>query len=270
MEVWKLAPVSWDGLVDKQHNLWLWWEEATKATSKECGPDRVNLTINLFWQIWKAQNRRVFDNEIQISPNIVSKVQVEWLEYEHAREEEKEQTATTNIKEHQTRGQTAGDDDVCLFTDAVISSRMIRTGQGIVARKWNGMIMKAKAIVNQYKEEPSKEEALAIRNAMLMAKQVGWTKITIHSDSKSVIDQIHSGYEYDSTIATILEDVQVLTSHFASCRFVCISRTENEISHALAQFAIQLENDIECEQDFPVWLMDLVRKQMRVVAPFCN
>ena len=130
----------------------------------------MNLTINLFWQIWKARNRRVFDNEIQNSPNIVSKAQVEWLEYEHAREEEKEQTATANIKEHQMRGQTAGDDDVCLFTDAAISSRMIRTGQGIVARKWNGMIMKAKAIVNQYKGEPSKEEALAIRNAMLMAK----------------------------------------------------------------------------------------------------
>ena len=81
----------------------------------------MNLTINLFWQIWKARNRRVFDNEIQNSPNIVSKAQVEWLEYEHAREEEKEQTVTANIKEHQMRGQTAGDDDVCLFTDAVIS-----------------------------------------------------------------------------------------------------------------------------------------------------
>ncbi|XP_071939954.1 uncharacterized protein [Coffea arabica] len=121
---------------------------------------------------WEVRKRTVWKNlwHQKNSPNIVSKAQVEWLEYEHAREEEKEQTATANIKEHQMRGQTAGDDDVCLFTDAAISSRMIRTGQGIVARKWNGMIMKAKAIVNQYKGEPSKEEALAIRNAMLMAK----------------------------------------------------------------------------------------------------
>ncbi|XP_071939998.1 uncharacterized protein [Coffea arabica] len=269
-DVWKLAPVRWDGLVDKQHNLWLWWEEATKSTSKDCGPERVSLTINLFWQIWKARNRIVFDNEFQNPPNIVSKAQVEWLEYEQARVEEIEQSATDNIREHQTRRQTARDDDVCLFTDAAISARMIRTGQGIVARKWNGMIMKAKAIVNQYKGEPMKEEALAIRNAMLMAEQVGWTKIKIHSDSKSVLDQIHRGNEYDVNIATILEDVQDLTTHFERYSFVFIPRTENEISHALAKFAVQLVDDIEWEQDFPVWLMDLVRKQMRVVALFCN
>nr|XP_027103286.1 putative UDP-glucuronate:xylan alpha-glucuronosyltransferase 5 [Coffea arabica] len=94
------------------------------------------------------------------------------MEYEQAREEEKEQNATANISEHQTRRETTRDNDVCLFTDAVISAKMIRTGQGIVARKWNGMIMKAKVIVNQYKGEPSTEEALAIWNAMLMAKQV--------------------------------------------------------------------------------------------------
>ncbi|XP_027166343.1 uncharacterized protein LOC113766338 [Coffea eugenioides] len=270
MDVWKLAPVRWDGLVDKQHNLWLWWEEAIKSTSKDCGPERVSLTINLFWQIWKARNRRVFDNEFQNPPNIVSKAQVEWLDYEQAREEEIEQSATDNIREHQTRRQAARDDDVCLFTDAAILARMIRMGQGIVARKWNGMIMKAKAIVNQYKGEPMKEEALAIRNAMLMAKQVGWTKIKIHSDSKSVLDQIHRGNEYDVNIATILEDVQDLTTHFERCSFVFIPRTENEISHALAKFAIQLVDDIQWEQDFLVWLMDLVRKQMRMLKFIVN
>ena len=84
---------------------------------------------------------------------------------------------------------------------------MIRTGQGIVARNWKGMIMRAKGIVNQYKGVPSKEEALAIRNAMLMAKHVGWTKIIVHSDSKSVIDQINRSNDYEYSIATILEDV---------------------------------------------------------------
>lgn len=270
IDVWKMAPVRWDGLEDKQHNLWIWWEKATQSTSKDFGPDRVSFTINIFWQIWKARNRRVFENEYQNPPKIVSKAQEEWMEYEQAREEEKEKSAIAIISEHQTRRETAREDEVCLFTDAAISAKMIRTGQGIVARNWNGKIMKAKAIVNQYKGEPSKEEALAIRNAMLMAKQVGWTKIIIHSDSKSVIDQINRSNEYEVSIATILEDVQDFTTHFESCRFVFIPRTENEISHALAQFAVKLVHDIEWEQDFPRWLMNLVQKQMRVVAPFCN
>ena len=48
VEVWKMAPVRWGGLKDKQHNLWLWWEKTTQSVSKDHGPDRVNLTINIF------------------------------------------------------------------------------------------------------------------------------------------------------------------------------------------------------------------------------
>ncbi|XP_027169645.1 uncharacterized protein LOC113769391 [Coffea eugenioides] len=192
------------------------------------------------------------------------------MEYEQAREEEQDNNAPLIHSEHQKRRETAKEDEICLFTDAAISAKMKRTGQGIVARNWKGKIMRAKGIVNQYKGVPSKEEALAIRNAILMAKHVGWTKIIVHSDSKSVIDQINRSNDYEYNIATILEDVQELRTHFESCRFVFIPRSENEISHTLTQFAVKLVYDIEWEQDFPSWLMVLVRKEMMVVALFCN
>ena len=47
-----------------------------------------------------------------------------------------------------------------------------------------------------------------------------------------------------------------------------ILRTENEISHALAHFAVKVVHNIEWEQDFPIWLIDLVKREMRVVSLF--
>ncbi|XP_027124382.1 uncharacterized protein [Coffea arabica] len=266
VEVRKIAPIRWDGLKDKQHNLWLWWEKATQSISKDHVPDRVNLTINIFWQIWKTRNKKVFENECQNPYRIVTKAQEDWMEYEQAREEEQDNNVPPIHSEHQKKRETAKEDEICLFTDAAISAKMKRMGQRIVARNWKGK----NGIVNQYKGVPSKEEALAISNAMLMAKHVGWTKIIVYSDSKSVIDQINGSNDYEYNIATILEDVQELRTHFESCRLVFIPRSENEISHTLAEFAVKLVYDIEWEQDLPSWLTVLVRKEMRVVALFCN
>ncbi|XP_071933020.1 uncharacterized protein [Coffea arabica] len=155
-----------------------------------------------------------------------------------------------------------------LYTDAAISAKGIRTGQGIIARNWKGKLLKAKGVVTQGRGIASKEEALAIRNALLMAKQQGWTQIIVHSDCKLVVEQINRSREYDFTIATILEDVQDLSTGFERCSFVFIPRTENEISHVLAHFPVKLVHDIEWEHDFPIWLVDLVKKDCRVVPPF--
>nr|XP_027109257.1 uncharacterized protein LOC113729129 [Coffea arabica] len=170
----------------------------------------------------------------------------------------------------QARNEQLKKDVVCLYTDAAISAKRIRTGQGIIARNWKGKIMRAKGIVHQRNGTASTEEAFAVRNALLMAKQAGWKKIIVHSDYKSVVEQINRCSDYEYNIATILEDVQDLRTDFDRCSFVFISRATNEISHALAHFAVKLVHSIESENDFPIWLIELGMREMRVVSPFCN
>lgn len=161
-------------------------------------------------------------------------------------------------------------EEIRLYTDAAISAKRFRTGQGIIVRNWKGQLLKAKGIVTQGKGSASEVEARAVKNALLMATQAGWTKIIVHTDCKSVVEQITKCKEYDYTTATILEDAQELSLAFERCSFVFIPRTENQISHELAQYAVKLVHDIEWENDFPIWLTDLARTDMRVVSPFCN
>nr|XP_027123408.1 uncharacterized protein LOC113740095 [Coffea arabica] len=154
----------------------------------EQGQDRVNLTINIPWQIWKARNKKVFEYANQEPFKTLRKAQAEWLEFDQEREPEQEGiTGQINTELH-SRREMPREEVVRLYTDAAISAKRIRTAQGIITRNWKGMLLRAKGIVTQGKGATSKEEALAIRNALLMAKQIGWTKIIVHTDCKSVVE----------------------------------------------------------------------------------
>ncbi|XP_027070497.2 uncharacterized protein [Coffea arabica] len=263
VETWKLAPVRWDGLLGMQYNFWLWWEQVTQSLALNQGQERVSLTINILWQIWKARNKKLFEQANQDPVKIVRKAQEEWLEFEQVGSTDQKEIAGKLNDALPTRRVRPRKEEIRLYTDAAISAKRVRTGQGIIARNWKGQLLKAKGIVTQGKGSASEVEARAVRNALLMATQAGWTQIIVHTDCKSVVEQITKRKEYDYTTATILEDVQELSLTFEKCSFVFIPRTENHISHQLAQYAVKLVHDIEWETDFPIWLTDLARTELR-------
>ena len=94
--------------------------------------------------------------------------------------------------------------------DAALLARMVRTGLGIIARNWCRMIVEAKGITECKRREAGKEEALAIRSALEMAKDAGWTNIEVQTDCKSVVDQINTSNVQDSSIETVLKDIDDL------------------------------------------------------------
>lgn len=49
-------------------------------------------------------------------------------------------------------------------------------------------IIRVKGLVEQKIEEAAMEEALAMRCALRMAQNAGWTKIEVQSDCKVVVD----------------------------------------------------------------------------------
>ncbi|XP_027150299.1 uncharacterized protein LOC113750534 [Coffea eugenioides] len=269
--VWKLAPVKWDGIAELQGNFWNWWVAVMQSAKEAHGLDRIQLTVSILWQVWKARNKMTFQAERGNAKLIVDKAHSEWLEYEACNETNgRPATPAEENGQSQQKWEPPKEGVIRINTDAVLSAKMVRTGLGIIARNWHGKIVKAKGIVTRRRGVPAIEEAMAIRSALEMTKNAGWTTIEVQSDCKCVVSLINSSNRQDCKLQTILDDIEDLKKNFDCCVFLFIPRTANTCSHALAQFAVKSVRIIEWEGSFPSWLSKLARKDMGVVNPFCN
>nr|XP_027090235.1 uncharacterized protein LOC113711271 [Coffea arabica] len=88
-EVWKFAPVQWDGIADSRGNFNKWWSGLMEATSRNKGHQHQALTVNILWQLWKARNEKVFNNKCRNPFDIVQKAHLEWIEYTEVTSREK-------------------------------------------------------------------------------------------------------------------------------------------------------------------------------------
>ena len=89
---------------------------------------------------------------------VVRKAQQEWMEFKEAVElEGRSGIAETTPNQHGRSWKPPIEGVYKINTDAAISSQMIRTGKGIVARNWKGEILKAWAIMVEKIEEPGLE-----------------------------------------------------------------------------------------------------------------
>ncbi|XP_071917188.1 uncharacterized protein [Coffea arabica] len=129
--------------------------------------------------------------------------------------------------------------------DAAISAKMVRSGLGIIARNWRGVIVKVKGITDRRKGDAATEETLAIRSALEMAQGAGWTNIEVQSDCKYVVSLINTDNVQEGRLQTLLEDIDVLKKRFESCNFSFVPRTANSCSHELAQFVVKATRNFE-------------------------
>ena len=50
-EVWKMAPIQWDGITEQTWNFLAWWNAIMEATRRRNGRDHVELTVSILRQI---------------------------------------------------------------------------------------------------------------------------------------------------------------------------------------------------------------------------
>ena len=49
--IWKAAPIDWDGLKEFRHSFWHWWNSLMDAQDRIEGKNHIALTVNILWQI---------------------------------------------------------------------------------------------------------------------------------------------------------------------------------------------------------------------------
>lgn len=79
--IWKLAPVQWDGLQQFTWCLKDWWRKQGEVGKEGAMKDRQDFTAYLIWQIWKARNSRTFHKEYWSEMEIIKKAWEEWSKF---------------------------------------------------------------------------------------------------------------------------------------------------------------------------------------------
>ena len=155
---------------------------------------------------------------------------------------------------------------VKLNVDATLSTVEGVIGWGVVARQGKGELLKAWAGRGERHTEAVVEEANAIRLALVKAGRMGWRKIVVQSDCKGVVEGIRTGCKKEPKVGAIVGDILRLKNQFEKCYFSFVKREGNCVCHYLAKFAMHVTSDIEWEEFFPIWLVNLAKKDVRAVA----
>ncbi|XP_071906135.1 uncharacterized protein [Coffea arabica] len=239
--IWEVAPVSWEGLETYRDKFWHWWEELRDAVHGEKGQERIAVIVNLLWQIWKSRNVRQFKAKARDLMGVVQKAIGEWRDYQEVQVEKGDPIRARGVgKEKLSAWQEPSEAWVKINSDAAVQQNKEKAGWGLVARTWRKEVVGDWAVLGTNYSTPKMDEALALRAAMMMAKQQGWRRVEFESDCKHVIDTVNSG-EDDVDIATVLSDIKRLKLNFYECCFSFTRRISNSVSHHIAKFAINLK-----------------------------
>lgn len=235
-----------------------------EAAKREEGEEHIILTLNLMSQIWKARNGVVFKNNQWNPVQVVNKAVDEWLEFQQVQKEGQEkQQKVREAGGQETRWVPPREGWIKVNSDAALNQKMNKAGWGIVARDSCGNVLSTWAIPRSSCSEARLEEALALRKAMIQARQQGWRRVEFESDCKMIIDKVTGDAEEDSLTSTVIRDIRNLQSYFYKCCFSFARRENNYVSHRIAKFSINCLDDTKWEGNFPAWLTETAQADVR-------
>ncbi|XP_048326706.1 uncharacterized protein LOC125421543 [Ziziphus jujuba] len=111
---------------------------------------------------------------------------------------------------------------------------------GVVARDHSGKVLELKA-AQLHTDIPELAEGYDVLQGLVLAKEKGWKKIWLESDSRNVIFQLEN---HDSTSAHwlsegVFADIQSLRNDFQEVQFTWVSREENFLAHFVSQWCLK-------------------------------
>lgn len=222
--------------------------------------DRIVLTVHLLWQIWKARNALVYEQKMPNHIRAVEKAVSDWMEYRNAQDEARMNRELDGINEVQnSRWIPPKTGRIKVNTDAALAQEEGRAGWGVVARDRAGKILSAWAVPRKICSEAAMKEALAVREAMIMAERKGWKMVEFESDCKSNIDNLLNEEGMQLADTAVLSDIRKLKYKFDKCCFSFTKRENNYVSHRLAKFAVKCLVNVEWKVKFPCWLLESAR-----------
>ena len=146
--------------------------------------------------------------------------------------------------------------------DGALFKEIWQGGVGVVVRDADGRVCGALSDRTVLPGTVEEVEAIACREAVRFALQLGLADVVFEGDSKSITNAINSGTPCYSSYGHILDDVKALVMNFVSPSFIHVKRQGNAVADKLAKAA----KTIPCPH---VWSDDIPSDVQQLVIHDC-
>ncbi|KAF7811004.1 scopoletin glucosyltransferase-like [Senna tora] len=99
-------------------------------------------------------------------------------------------------------------------------------------------------------------EALGMRKGIEVARDGGITHIIVESDSKIVVDMLHSPCTHESRLSAVCKSIIELCKQFSDCDIRWVPRVCNSSAHCMARLALNFNDDKVWPDSAPIWLTE--------------
>jgi ribonuclease HI len=197
----------------------------------------VQILVTL-WSIWWARRKAIHEDEFQspLSTHVFIKKYLSELDWV--------QGAQQNVPPVAGRTEPVKwirpDHGVMkLNVDGAVAKTMERGAVGVVCRSDQGVYLGASAVVFEGITDPAMLEALACREALVLAEDLQLQKVKVASDCLSVVHDINSGGCH-SQYSMIVRDIALFRAKFQEASYGHERREANGEAHRLARSATSL------------------------------
>ncbi|XP_057418855.1 uncharacterized protein LOC130713070 [Lotus japonicus] len=195
----------------------------------------LSLLFYTLWTIWKDRNKAAFSNENPNPGNAIRQAQSllqDCIQAENDSNKKDNHSSmgrriqNCNAWKAPTRGM------IKLNTDATWVSTSLSCSLATIARNHSGRVLTG-TVSHLLCPTPLAAEASAVREALILASNLGWGDIWIESDCLQLIEACNKKRQVGE-IQILTDDITKLSNNFLHCKFSWIPRRVNCVAHSIA------------------------------------
>ncbi|XP_027169605.1 uncharacterized protein LOC113769345 [Coffea eugenioides] len=251
-DIWKLAPIHWDGIAYRADKFKDWWAGVSEARYRIQGKDHIGLTAYILWQIWKSRNNNVFNNKDRDPAAIINKACRAWGEFENATgkarhwRDGKIAVAQQQRDQEEEQPEHATGAGITLRIAVQWSKEDNIVGYGIVAYDGTQQELLAWGMKERAVDSQLQDLAEGVKLAQIKAAaEQGWRLINIGVPDKNLLQQIQQTKPLAERIVTVVQDIRELSSMFYKCSFYLDIGNTNDLSFQFSAQALSSHQDTE-------------------------
>ncbi|XP_017647936.1 uncharacterized protein LOC108488145 [Gossypium arboreum] len=233
-ELWNGLDLAW--INQRKPKEWLDW---LTWFFHKCGETQRRLFVCGIWVLWRDRNRNLHEGKSYTWKDIAKYDIENWKASENP--------------------------IIKINFDALFDSTTYRSVSGIVARSGNGEVEISKSHMHLAVDTAFDVEAIAYYDAVLTGLEMGYTKVVIKGDSKSIITKCMVQSVDKSQVSAHIRNIQREKSKFQIITFRYAPRSANCLAHIIATTSLKEMKMIYLHGEVPgyanrQWLLEHPRE----------